>query len=423
MSAAIAATVVGAGATIYGANQARKAGKEAANGAQAAAGVSERQFDIANKLSANQRNIGNQALNALGARYGFTPALGFGADYDPYSLAPDLTSRGVGKQILGQADVRELIKKGLSIDDVLKIGILDPGSDGKKLKGLNLDPRDLQRLKSGTFSDQYLAANRPQGPTGTGLPAQFRPAFQNSGVQATNGGEFMGGSSTNPQVDPNAPTSNLDRLRQLAQSDPDLQRLAGPVDYSLAAFEASPDYQFRLKEGLDAVQSSAAARGGLYSGNALRGITDFASGLASGEYNDFVGRQESKRGQEFTRRLGLLESDFGRQSQFDQLQRNFSDSDFNRLASLAGIGNTATAQLNGIGVQTAGNIGNALIDAGNARASGIEGSTNALLGGASNLTSLAGFLSNRGNQRASGVNALAGGFDAFRGVPTNQRFE
>ncbi len=56
-------------------------------------------------------------------------------------------------------------------------------------------------------------------------------------------------------------------------------------------FFASPDYNFRQQEGLNAVQNSAAAGGaGLYSGNTLRGITDYSSNLAAGEYGDWFNR-------------------------------------------------------------------------------------------------------------------------------------
>lgn len=109
--------------------------------------------------------------------------------------------------------------------------------------------------------------------------------------------------------------------------------LSGP-DYS--AFFKSPDYNFRLKEGLSAVQNSAAAEGGLYSGNALRGITDYGQGLASSSFNDYVKNQ----------------------------------------LALAGIGTGATSQAGQGALATGANIGNLLVDQGNARASGILGQTN-----------------------------------------------
>ena len=51
-----------------------------------------------------------------------------------------------------------------------------------------------------------------------------------------------------------------------------------------------PAYQFQLKEGLNAVQNSAAARGTLKTGGTLKGLEQYAQGLAS-TYNDkYYGR-------------------------------------------------------------------------------------------------------------------------------------
>lgn len=50
-------------------------------------------------------------------------------------------------------------------------------------------------------------------------------------------------------------------------------------DYS--AFQNSPDYQFARQEGMRDLGNSFAARGGAFSGNALRGITQFNQGLAT----------------------------------------------------------------------------------------------------------------------------------------------
>jgi hypothetical protein len=102
-------------------------------------------------------------------------------------------------------------------------------------------------------------------------------------------------------------------------------------DYS--NFFASPDYNFRRSEGLRGIENTAAARGGALSGNALRGISDFSSNLAGGEFGNY----------------------------------------FNRQASLAGIGQAATTTGAGIGANYAANSSNALMAGGDARASGILG--------------------------------------------------
>ena len=60
-----------------------------------------------------------------------------------------------------------------------------------------------------------------------------------------------------------------------------------------------PGYGFRLNEGLKALQGSAAARGGLLSGNTLRGISDYSQQAASQEYGNayarFIGEQATRR--------------------------------------------------------------------------------------------------------------------------------
>lgn len=108
-------------------------------------------------------------------------------------------------------------------------------------------------------------------------------------------------------------------------------------------FMASPGYQFRRDEGMRGLEQSAAARGGAFSGNALRGLASFNSGLASQEYGNYIGG----------------------------------------LQSLAGVGQSATNTGVGLGANMAGNVGNALMSAGDARASGIVGGANALSQGLS----------------------------------------
>lgn len=56
------------------------------------------------------------------------------------------------------------------------------------------------------------------------------------------------------------------------------------------AVTSDPSYQFRLNQGIGAIENSAAARGGLLSGNTLRGVTDYAQNAASQEYNNQFAR-------------------------------------------------------------------------------------------------------------------------------------
>ena len=130
--------------------------------------------------------------------------------------------------------------------------------------------------------------------------------------------------------------------------------------FSMADYEADPGYAFRQAEGMKAIERSAAARGGALSGGALRGIERFGQGLASEEYGNAFSRYQT-----------------------NQTNR------FNRLASVAGVGQTANAALGqagsnyanaitGISQADATNQGNAILAAGNARASGYLGAGNAI---------------------------------------------
>jgi len=129
-------------------------------------------------------------------------------------------------------------------------------------------------------------------------------------------------------------------------------------NFSQEDFQTDPGYQFRIGEGQKQIESSAAARGGLLSGAAAKALTKYNQNFASNEYQNVYNR-------------------------FNQNQNNT----FNRLASLAGVGQQANAQLQQAGQNYANNAGNALQSAGTARASGYAGQANAIGAGLGGLTS------------------------------------
>lgn len=122
-------------------------------------------------------------------------------------------------------------------------------------------------------------------------------------------------------------------------------------------------YQWRLSQGQKALEASAAARGQTGNGQNLRDITDYAQNAASQEY----------------------------QSQWDRWA-NRQDTAYNRLAGLAGIGQTTAAGMSTAGQNAAGQIGqntmagvgasnNWLTGGAAAQAGGTVGSANAISGG------------------------------------------
>jgi hypothetical protein len=119
--------------------------------------------------------------------------------------------------------------------------------------------------------------------------------------------------------------------------------------FDMEQFQQDPGYAFRMKEGLRALENTAAARGGLMSGNQMRGITRFGQELGSQEYGNAFNRYQAER----AARL-------------------------NPLQSLTGMGQTTAANIAGQAGQFGQAMGANIIGAGNARASGYIGGANAL---------------------------------------------
>lgn len=69
---------------------------------------------------------------------------------------------------------------------------------------------------------------------------------------------------------------------------------------ALARFYQSPDYQFALKGGRDALDNSAAAKGGVLGGNQIRAQTEYGAGLATQNLNGYLSRLSGMAGQGIT---------------------------------------------------------------------------------------------------------------------------
>jgi hypothetical protein len=73
------------------------------------------------------------------------------------------------------------------------------------------------------------------------------------------------------------------------------QKMAPYKDFGMAEFQADPGYNFRMAEGMKALERSAAARGLLQSGGTLKGIQQYGQNLASSEYENAFSRYLTQR--------------------------------------------------------------------------------------------------------------------------------
>jgi hypothetical protein len=140
-----------------------------------------------------------------------------------------------------------------------------------------------------------------------------------------------------------------------------------------------PGYQARLKLGTDAIQRSAAARGGVVTGGTAKALDTYAQDYASNEYGNVYNRALT----DYTTKYNAYNTDQANQ--------------YNRLAALSGVGQTTANQLSTMGqnasnnvtnnlLGTASNVGQQINNAGAATASGYVGAGNAWSGGLNGAT-------------------------------------
>jgi hypothetical protein len=110
------------------------------------------------------------------------------------------------------------------------------------------------------------------------------------------------------------------------------------INGDMSGFYKSPGYDFRLKQGVQAIDRGASAGGMLNSGARLKALNDYGQGMASSEYQNYL----------------------------------------NNLYNVAGMGQTGAAGMANAGQNYAQGGGAALGNMGSARASGYAAAGNAL---------------------------------------------
>jgi hypothetical protein len=170
-------------------------------------------------------------------------------------------------------------------------------------------------------------------------------------------------------------------------------------EFDMNTTQQDPGYNFRLTEGLKALDRTAAARGGLLSGATLRGAQRYGQDLASQEYQNAFNRYQVNR----ANTLQPLQSLLG----VAQTSTN----------ALSQAGSDYANNSSNINANYANNYSNNTIGAGNSRASmyvgqanaynnGIQGGLNGFLGYLNSRNSGNGYPNNSSNPYAdSGTQA------------------
>lgn len=235
-TAIVGGAIIGGATSLIGADKAADAAKD---GNAATIAEQRRQYDTTRGDFAPYRDVGRGALTSLA---------------DIYGVSRPTEDRSVGSSAYQQA-----FEDYFSRTNKPKAGTND---FNKLVAGFN----DI--WQRGQLTGRYGAGappgGYPQNPDGT-----FGPA--------------AGGGRVDTQPAPGQPGSSAG-----TGTSPAVDRTGG--------FYTSPGYQFRLNEGSKAIQSSAAARGKLFSGDALKAVEGYSQGVASDEFARHVSGLQSLAG-------------------------------------------------------------------------------------------------------------------------------
>ena len=134
-------------------------------------------------------------------------------------------------------------------------------------------------------------------------------------------------------------------------------------------FQESPGYKFALDQGQKALERSAAASGGLFSGQTGKALVDYGTGMANQEYGNY----------------------------------------FNRLYGLTNMGQNSAAMTGQAGQNYANQASNAFANIGNAQAAGSIGTANAINNGLGNALGIWQYQNQTGGNTGINIGNLFGG--------------
>jgi hypothetical protein len=217
------------------------------------------------------------------------------------------------------------------------IGITDSGAPDRALQMQALAMMEANKLQRQQYEDT-VARSYPYLTKGLGSYrdlADFGSAQDRFSVH-------------DPLRDAN-PLYSMDRFRR------------GDDRFGMADFQKDPGYQFRMDEGLKAIDRSAAARGSLNSGATLKALTNYGQNLASSEYNNAYNRFNN----DFSNAADRYDTNYN--NAYNRFN-NDRTTRFNELSNLANYGVGANSIITGQGATTANNMSNNQIEMGNARA-------------------------------------------------------
>lgn len=190
---------------------------------------------------------------------------------------PDFTSGAAGAGAVGQviggiSGANASKRAGKNAKKQAKLAAAAALAESQKAQALNTQQYDQNRIAQAAINEQNKAYMAPY--RDAGIAGQNR-LLTLMGLQGGNAGAA------------------------------DYGRYA--KDFQMSDFQQDPGYAFRLAEGMKAMNATAAARGGLMSGGALKAGQQYGQDMGSQEYQNAYQRYQTNRANQLTP-LGALTS-------------------------------------------------------------------------------------------------------------------
>lgn len=128
-------------------------------------------------------------------------------------------------------------------------------------------------------------------------------------------------------------------------------------DPSKVDLYSDPGYKFRMEQGTEALDKSAASRGRLLSGAQQKALTEYGQGMGSQEYANAYARYSDKYNKDIARQASEYASEADRKAR-----------QYNILSGISGQGQASAAQQAGATGQLAQSSGNILSNLGQSQA-------------------------------------------------------
>lgn len=226
----------------------------------------------------------------------------------------------------------------------------------QSLLGMKPTLADWQSKANADREKAIAEAEAYSGPTeadmaaaASGTKKRKRRGIMKVAFNPAPGVDWSGGTKTGANAGGRGGAMTKEQMMKNALAMPTYEAPQGSSMTPEEILQQDPSYKWRFREGQKGVESSAAAGGNLFSGRAGKALQDYGQSAASTEFQNIV----------------------------------------NRLAGLSGTGQSAATTAGGWGQQTAGQIGNNALYAGNAVANAAlqgSGGSRGFWGGVGNVT-------------------------------------